>query len=191
MILLKKFDFKIYIALLAISLLLSSQFSYAQTSPIGKSFKVQYEISLRDKDSLSAKTILKIPAKGYVKLIYDDGFFCKVHYKDTTGFIFRSAIDKDLNEIKAINAVFEHYRIDSINQAERLKVLIKKYGKKKTNRIISHEIWIGMSEELAEESLGKPNRINRTVMKRYTHEQWVYDNMNLYFENGILTGWQD
>lgn len=52
---------------------------------------------------------------------------------------------------------------------------------------------LGMSKEEVEVSLwGKPNDINRTVTQYGTHEQWVYGNgQYLYFEDGILTGFQD
>ncbi len=74
---------------------------------------------------------------------------------------------------------------------ERKVSLIKKYGKKNAQRIIDKKIWLGMSNEMARESWGEPNDINRTVGRWGVHEQWVYDGTYLYFENGKLTGWQD
>lgn len=52
---------------------------------------------------------------------------------------------------------------------------------------------IGMTKEEVEASLwGKPEKINRTVTKYSTREQWVYGNRQyLYFTDGILTSFQD
>ncbi|RLQ92109.1 hypothetical protein [Planomicrobium sp. Y74] len=52
---------------------------------------------------------------------------------------------------------------------------------------------IGMTaEEVEKSSLGKPESINRTVTAYSVREQWVYENgMYLYFEDGILTSFQD
>lgn len=48
-----------------------------------------------------------------------------------------------------------------------------------------------MTEEMATISLGMPNDVNRTVGSWGVHEQWVYDNIYLYFENGKLSSYQN
>lgn len=49
-----------------------------------------------------------------------------------------------------------------------------------------------MTNAMARESWGLPEDINRTVGAWGVHEQWIYPgNVYLYFENGILTSWQD
>lgn len=64
-------------------------------------------------------------------------------------------------------------------------------------RIIDHKIWLGMTDSMAVLSWGRPNDINRSVYSWGTHEQWVYDGGRysstwyLYFEEGILTSWQE
>ncbi len=61
--------------------------------------------------------------------------------------------------------------------------------------VSERKVWIGMTEEQAIESWGKPSNMNTTAMANYIQEQWVY-RLNsyranyLYFENGILTTWQ-
>jgi len=56
-------------------------------------------------------------------------------------------------------------------------------------------IKIGMTKELVVLRWGKPSDINRTVTSNRVREQWVYgygsSRKYLYFENGILTTWQD
>ncbi|MDJ0331128.1 hypothetical protein [Planococcus sp. S3-L1] len=52
---------------------------------------------------------------------------------------------------------------------------------------------IGMTkEEVEASSWGKPQSVNRTVTATTTREQWVYPNYKyLYFENGVMTSFQD
>ena len=54
-----------------------------------------------------------------------------------------------------------------------------------------HELCLGMTYEQVILSKGKPDHINRTVGRWGVHEQWVYSWGNIYFENEILTAWQD
>jgi len=69
--------------------------------------------------------------------------------------------------------------------------LIKKFGEYNYRRIQDGSYWIGMTKEMARLSLGNPDNDNRSVGSWGTHNQWVYKNLTLYFENGILTSWQD
>lgn len=60
--------------------------------------------------------------------------------------------------------------------------------------ILNGSITIGMTEEQARVSWGSPDHINRSVGSWGVHEQWVYGRYShnyLYFENGILTSWQN
>jgi hypothetical protein len=60
------------------------------------------------------------------------------------------------------------------------------------NTISNKQIQMGMTKDMVIASWRKPDRINRTVTMNRTHEQWVYgDSTYLYFEDGILTSWQD
>ena len=74
---------------------------------------------------------------------------------------------------------------------ERKQSLIDRYGSSITERILNREIWIGMTRAMALESRGTPEKNNRSVNVYGTHEQWVYENIYLYFENDLLTSWQD
>lgn len=62
--------------------------------------------------------------------------------------------------------------------------------------IINQKFWIGMSSEWAIYSLGEPNDINTTVVGDLKREQWVYGDpiygaTYLYFDNGILSSYQN
>ena len=58
-------------------------------------------------------------------------------------------------------------------------------------KISDKKIWIGMTKEMAIESWGRPEDINRTVGSFGVHEQWIYGDTFVYFEDGKLTSWQD
>ena len=64
--------------------------------------------------------------------------------------------------------------------------------------ILNKKIRIGMTKEQVLLSWGRPceygSCINKTVGAWGVHEQWVYSSPYgpyLYFENGVLTSWQD
>jgi len=63
--------------------------------------------------------------------------------------------------------------------------------------ILAGTIRIGMTKEQVIASRGKPRDINRTGSALGIQEQWCYGDYGempdyyLYFENGILTSWQD
>ncbi len=76
-------------------------------------------------------------------------------------------------------------------RAKQLQKLIDKYGEDIGYRIHNGEIWIGMTSTQCSESIGSPQRINRTTTMRGSREQWIYHSRYLYFENGILVTIQD
>lgn len=57
--------------------------------------------------------------------------------------------------------------------------------------ILHREAEIGMTECMALAAVGRPEDINRTVFTDHVHEQWVYGNGYLYFDDGKLTSFQD
>jgi hypothetical protein len=57
--------------------------------------------------------------------------------------------------------------------------------------IFKRQIFVGMSSDEAEASWGAPERKHRSVGSWGIHEQWVYGNQYLYFEDGKLSSWQE
>lgn len=78
-----------------------------------------------------------------------------------------------------------------LNEIQREARIRAKYEDEIASKIIKKKFWIGMTSEMAKESIGSPDDINRTVGSWGVHEQWVYGNKYLYFENGILTSYQN
>lgn len=76
-------------------------------------------------------------------------------------------------------------------RAELEKKLTVKFGSKVAKDLVVGRVWMGMTEEMAEYSWGRPQTINRSVGSWGVSEQWVYGVGNyLYFGNGKLTSWQ-
>jgi hypothetical protein len=60
--------------------------------------------------------------------------------------------------------------------------------------IAERKVQIGMTEDQATAAWGRPDDINRSVGKWGVHEQWVYGEYGrcyLYFENGVMTSFQN
>ena len=58
------------------------------------------------------------------------------------------------------------------------------------NLISTRHFQIGMSMEQVLLSLGDPDHKNVSVGAWGTYEQWIYGDTYLYFQNGILTSYQ-
>lgn len=91
---------------------------------------------------------------------------------------------KELEERNKANAVYLK------QQEERKTLLTRKYGKVTGDKIFNNYYWIGMTTEMARESLGSSENINKSVGAWGVNEQWVYSGLYLYFENGIMTSYQ-
>lgn len=67
-------------------------------------------------------------------------------------------------------------------------------------KILKGIISTGMTKDQVLASWQEPDRKNRSVYSNSVREQWIYDRYSpdkgayseyLYFDNGVLTGWQD
>src|SRR5260221_13250630 len=85
----------------------------------------------------------------------------------------------------------EERKQKDIKEKKNEQMLIKKFGNTIAHKIINGHYWIGMTNEMAEYSLGRPDKINRTVTSNSYSKQWVYTSVYLYFRNGILESYQD
>ncbi len=66
------------------------------------------------------------------------------------------------------------------------------YGSDIAARILGHEFWIGMTQDMALESLGKPQKRSRTLLVETVVEKWEYGSgLSLIFNNGILASFQE
>lgn len=120
------------------------------------------------------------------------------------GFLTRGGID-DCARIVAFNRstydpYCEKYKDRPETQAKIQQVkdeFVKLNPSPSISEVIkTGKIMTGMSKDEVRMSWGRPYSINRTVTSSSAHEQWVYgDEYNkktyLYFDNNVLTAWQD
>jgi hypothetical protein len=71
------------------------------------------------------------------------------------------------------------------------KKIVAKYGATIAKKLFDQYYWIGMTDEMARISLGEPVTINRSVGSWGVNEQWVYEDLYLYFDNSKLTSYQN
>ncbi len=64
-------------------------------------------------------------------------------------------------------------------------------NKKTSELILEGKISLGMTPDQVRASWGPPNDINETVGAWGVHAQWVYGSQYVYFENDVLTSWQN
>lgn len=97
-----------------------------------------------------------------------------------------------LKEDKVVRVEFEHERGYRKNQEAKNEYIKNNPGRKEFATLIKeNKIAIGMNQEEVKLSRGMPIHVNRTVTAYGVDEQWVYGSLYLYFDNGILTSWQD
>ncbi|MBL7968660.1 MAG: SH3 domain-containing protein [Prolixibacteraceae bacterium] len=173
------------------------------------------DIFVRNAPSLLSKISHTIPKGKTVEIISFENDFFTIRFDGGLGFIHPSntPMNEKLFKLMEIsleknleNAKNDYERGQIINQLTKLgkdksewisennrqETIPKKYSSLIAQKILAGKIWIGMTFEMALDSWGEPEDINRTVTNSTIHEQWVYkENKYLYFENGKLSAWQD
>ncbi len=120
----------------------------------------------------SVDTIKNIESYGYTRL--------RVLLKNARKNIYAidlSDFQQALNEHKILTSTqFYYYE--------------RKFGKVNMKTILEGIVTIGMTKEMVTVSWGEPDKINRTILASSTHEQWIYNDNYLYFDNNKLTAIQ-
>lgn len=149
-------------------------------------FTVSY-LNIRGERIKKAEQILET-----AQAFYDDKCYQNAKLTiDEMPFNERYKLPKKLyGELEGIYVRSEH-ELDKREEEERLREA-QKHEQETDKLIVSGKIRLGMTAEQVQQSWGKPKDINRSVGSWGVHEQWVYyGNKYLYFENDILTSWQD
>jgi hypothetical protein len=123
-------------------------------------------------------------------------YYCKVKNSDNSdGWVLRENLMSKTEVEKANDKKAKEDKIYLQEKEKEDKIylnkLVKKYGYSNAKNIFAKKIWIGMTKDMAILSWGNPETINRSVGSWGVHEQWVYGDAYLYFENGVLTSWQN
>lgn len=157
------------------------------------------EAKLRNNPDPLSSISATLPAGSIVTIIdYLDGYLgvCSDTLCGYLNDIWINPTEESNRFIAIKKEEIEHFKKaiankQAIENAEQEKSYIKKYGVAVYNKLKQGKFWIGMDENMAIISLNFPDKINRTVTRYGVHEQWVYSDKYLYFENGILTAYQD
>jgi len=143
--------------------------------------------------------ILKIAKRKKVEVIeYVENEYWKIRYKEHVGYVMGNSLivtNKMNEEVKVFKKKVTN---DSIKEIEKLKEerqsrLLSEFTEEEVLKIENQEIWIGMTTSAAIEMFGIPSDRNRSTGSWGVHEQWVYEekDLYLYFEDRKLTSWQD
>lgn len=150
---------------------------------------------LRDKPDAYSDAILELSADEEAYVYDFENNYFKVCLGSYCGYVsdlwveINPSINKFVKNKEAIN--YEKYLEQKKSELSTYEYsLLKKYGKDTYNKLKKGLYWIGMTKEMAKISLGNPKDINKTVGSWGVHEQWVYNNLFLYFENNKLTSYQ-
>lgn len=76
---------------------------------------------------------------------------------------------------------------EALAEIKRRKV----FWQKEIELILAHQVGIGMRQAALECSWGLPDKRNRTVTAYSEDIQWIYGEVYVYTENGVVRSWQD
>lgn len=140
---------------------------------------------------------MELDKRSPIVLIFDNQTYGK-HYcylEDNSGKPYKSLLDESKPLVCGRFQLKSYYdNVKSLTAAAKAKrqvELTKKFGASNAKLILDGYVRIGMTKEMCRESWGNPDDINRTVGSWGTHEQWVYGNSYLYFEENKLTSIQN
>jgi hypothetical protein len=146
----------------------------------------------RIKEDLTS-VILIIPSGSVVTVLDSDSTYFHVTFEENEGYIFRkhAVIDKaptTFNEMRPAQTEKEAPPVQAQTDS-RYDALVSKYGPAMADRLYAGKIWKGMNAEMARDSWGAAERINRVINGNIIKEEWIYRSTWLYFENNTLLEW--
>jgi|SRR6185295_18957499 len=81
--------------------------------------------------------------------------------------------------------------------ATRRAAILDKYDAETAKRILSGQIWQGMTAEQLQDAVGRPEAVDQVVTKRTNKEIWKYwqqtatrYDLRVTLERGVVVGWQ-
>ena len=158
---------------------------------IKKSPNLLADIIIQQKER--KKALVLDYSNGFVGACIEEicGYISEIWFEENE--LLKSFIEIKKQEAKNLRVlkIEQELKTEKTELAKQEKKYIKKYGKKVYKELKEGYIWIGITKEMAIISRGYPKDKNRSVGSWGTHEQWVYDDEYLYFENGYLKSWQD
>lgn len=159
--------------------------------------------------------VIHLPRNSKVQILdqftddkHGDQKYYKINFNGSIGWVIEDALisnterinrglltekEKKDKDIADSLASVERKAKNAIEYEARIRMLAKKYGISISDKILQGKIWIGMTKEMAIDSWGKPDHINKDTNAYGIKEQWIYENQNtyMYFENNICTAFQE
>lgn len=146
----------------------------------------------KTKDDLTS-VILIIPSGSVVSVLGSDSTYLIVNYQENKGYIFtkHAVIDKvpdTFKEMQSNQPVKEAKPVQTVTDG-RYEALVSKYGEAMAARLYAGKIWKGMNSEMARDSWGTAQKVNRVINGNAISEEWIYRSTWLHFENNTLLNW--
>ena len=161
---------------------------------------IRETVMLDSKSVVNGKKVSEIKKGERLALLNYENNFYFVSFKGMKGYVYYVYLNgiTNVNDFKTYwtNKNAENQRIEKRNELaekteKRYQRLSDEFGAGDASKLIEKQIWIGMTDKMAIASIGLPDKVNRSNFSSGTHEQWVYKDKYLYFENGVLTSWQE
>jgi len=173
----------------------SIEFNKVVTDTAVANVKIRKGASLFEKPTPFSDLIIKFNKEMQVSVFDFENDYFKVCAGSYCGYVNSSWVESNLKidrfvRIKKLENENEYLEKKKTELSAREYQYLKKYGKNTYTKLKKGLYWVGMTKEMAKISLGNPKDINKTVGSWGVHEQWVYDNIYLYFENGKLASYQ-
>jgi hypothetical protein len=138
--------------------------------------------------------IMIIPTGSTVTVLDSDSTYFHVTFEESEGYIFKrhAVIDKKPGNTPQTTQTEQPAQKEQPvqeQQMSRFSYLENKYGSSMAARLASGKIWKGMNAEMAKDSWGTAEKINRVNSGNIIKEEWIFRSTWLYFENNILIEW--
>lgn len=88
-------------------------------------------------------------------------------------------------------SIKRNVKINKKRKEELSNQVSSEYGAFISKRILQNKVCIGMTQRMAQLSLGEPIEIVRQKEDHGISERWVYNDKELFFENGALSVWKE
>jgi len=146
----------------------------------------------RIKEDLTSVIVI-IPSGSVVTVLDSDSTYFHVAFDENEGYIFRkhAVMDKAPSTFKEMQATQSKNDMAPVQVVtdSRYEALESKYGSSMAARLYAGKIWKGMNSEMARDSWGAAEKVNRVINGNVIKEEWIYRSTWLYFENNTLLEW--
>lgn len=148
---------------------------------------------LRTSPSAQGIELMKVPANATIYVHHEHrGLYFKTTYYGKEGWINYTNIQSHPEIDAMINktATTTTNQVVTVDESDpKYQRLLKIYGKEKAVKMMTKQLWKGMSHGQVKESLGKPVSQARENTAKGLKEEWNYSNQKLVFLNGSLLSW--